>query len=73
VSTALVVVAVSLSAWSVLGLYSGLEQLGARSHPVVDFLGWVSLGVAALAVIALALEVFDAWVTGRFRRRGRGS
>lgn len=69
-STALTVLAVSLSVWFVIAVYSGLEQLGVRFHPVVDLFGWVALGVAAMAAVALVLEVFDAWVTGRSRRRG---
>jgi hypothetical protein len=46
VGIALVVLGVSGPAWFILGLYSSVEMLGGRSHPVVDFFAWFALGLA---------------------------
>jgi hypothetical protein len=68
VGIALVVLGVSGPIWFFLAVYSSVEQLGGRSHPVVDAFGWSALAVASAAAVVLCVEVLGA-VLDRLNRR----
>lgn len=47
-------------AWFVLAVYSGLEMMGAREHPVVDLFGWIALGLSVVALLVICFETVGA-------------
>jgi hypothetical protein len=68
VGIALVVLGVSGPAWFILGLYSSVEMLGGRSHPVVEFFAWFALATALAAAVMLCLELIGALLRRLSRR-----
>lgn len=68
VVTALAVLSISGPVWLLLVLYSGIEQLGGRSHPVVDLVGWSALAVMVAAAAVVSVETVNAVLR---RLRGR--
>jgi hypothetical protein len=71
VAIALGVLLVSGQLWFLLGLYSAVEMLGGRSHPVVDLFAWSALVVTAAAAVILCVEAVGA-VWRRLDRRSGG-
>lgn len=60
---------ISGAVWFDLVLYLGFEQMGARSHPVLDLVAWSALVLMAAAALVLVIEAVEA-VLRLLSRRG---
>jgi len=54
-----------------LAVYLGLEQMGDRSHPVLDLVYWFALAVMVTAAVVLCVEAIGAVLRLLNRRLGR--
>ena len=68
VGIALVVLFVSGPVWFILALYSGIELLGSRSHPIVDLFAWLVLATGLAAALMLCVELIEAFLRWSNRR-----
>ena len=67
---ALIALLLSGPVWLILGVYLGLEQMGARSHPALDLVAWFALAVMAAATAVLSVETVGALLRLLKRRAG---
>jgi hypothetical protein len=63
------VLLISGAVWLYLVLYIGFEEMGGRSHPVLDVVAWSALVLMAAAAVVLVVEAVGA-VLPLLSRRG---